>query len=271
MTLNLSIIVITIIITTAQYTITMATSTSSLKPGEMSEILQNEIDHIIYLPKGYETETKTPAILFLHGAGGVNGGFDNIRGQSLTKMILNKVVPGGDDFPFIVITPRADKRNWPNHFDKLDALLARLITELNIDTDKFYLAGQSMGGNGAWEYGAKNLNMFAALVPVCGYVARKDPKTGERVAEIAEVLKNKPIYVFHAANDSVVSVEHSDGMVESLKKAGNTNVLYTRYDDAPGFPAGGGKGHASYELAFKEEKLYKWLLEQSLSGNKSDL
>ena len=56
----------------------MATSTSSLKPGEMSEILQNEIDHIIYLPKGYETETKTPAILFLHGAGGVNGGFDNI-------------------------------------------------------------------------------------------------------------------------------------------------------------------------------------------------
>ena len=186
-------------------------------------------------------------------------------------MILNKIVPGGDDFPFIVITPRADKRNWPNHFDKLDALLARLITELNIDTDKFYLAGQSMGGNGAWEYGAKNLNMFAALVPVCGYVARKDPKTGERVAEIAEVLKNKPIYVFHAANDSVVSVEHSDGMVESLKKAGNTNVLYTRYDDAPGFPAGGGKGHASYELAFKEEKLYKWLLEQSLSGNKSDL
>ena len=73
--------------------------------------------------------------------------------------------------------------------------------------------------------------------------------------KIAEILKNKPIYVFHAANDSVVSVEHSDGMVESLKKAGNTNVLYTRYDDAPGFPAGGGKGHASYELAFKEEKL----------------
>ena len=63
----------------------------------------------------------------------------------------------------------------------------------------------------------------------------------------------------------------SEEQVESLKKAGNTNVLCTRYDDAPGFPAGGGKGHASYELAFKEEKLYKWLLEQSLSGNKSDL
>ena len=43
--------------------------------------------------------------------------------------------------------------------DNLDILLARLITELNIDTDKFYLAGQSMGGNGM-EYGAKNVNMF---------------------------------------------------------------------------------------------------------------
>ena len=63
-----------------------------------------------YLPKGYDhaTKNKHPCILF-YIKGGVNGGFDNIE-TTLTKMILDKVVPGGEDFPFIVNT-RVDKRN----------------------------------------------------------------------------------------------------------------------------------------------------------------
>ena len=56
------------------------------------------------------------------------------------------------------------------------------------------------------------------------------------------MLSDKPIYVFHAATDAIVSVDHSDGMVESLKNAGNKNVQYTRYDDAPGLPNYGPRG-----------------------------
>ena len=250
--------------------VSMATVDPSLVPGEMSPVITKEIEYLVYLPKSYDTSRTFPAILFLHGAGGVKGGFDNIRGQSLTRMLLNKSVPGGEDFEFIVITPRADKRDWPKHFDKLDALLSRLLKELRIDSDRFYLAGQSMGGNGVWEYGAKNKVMFAVR-PVCGY----DRKTnGDRVA--TQTLKDKPIFVFHAATDAIVRVDHSDVMVERLKSAGNSNVQYLRYDEAPGLPGYGpaGQGHASYELAFKEEKLYSWLLEQRLGsgqGDRSDL
>jgi predicted peptidase len=246
----------------------MATiASASLVPGELSQpILDKEIEHLLFVPKDYDKKNKYPTILFLHGTGGVKRGFDNIRGQSLTRMLLNKSVPGGDEFPFIVITPRADKRDWQNHFSNLDLLLSRLTKELSIDTNRFYLVGQSMGGNGVWEYGVKNKDMFAAMVPVCGYVDRKNAKTGERVGIISKMLSDKPIYVFHAATDAIVSVDHSDGMVESLKNAGNQNVQYTRYDDAPGLPNYGprGAGHASYELAFKDEKLYQWLLKHSL-------
>ncbi len=251
--------------------VSMATADPSLVPGEMSPVITKEIEYLVYLPKSYDTSRTFPAILFLHGAGGVKGGFDNIRGQSLTRMLLNKSAPGGEDFEFIVITPRADKRDWPKHFDKLDALLSRLLKELRIDSDRFYLAGQSMGGNGVWEYGAKNKDVFAAMVPVCGYVDRKNPN-GERVAEISQALKNKPLFVFHAATDAIVPVDHSDVMVEQLKSAGNSNIQYLRYDEAPGLPGYGpaGQGHASYELAFKEEKLYAWLLEQRLGSGQDE-
>ena len=63
----------------------------------------------------------------------------------------------------------------------------------------------------------------------------------------------------------MVSVEHTDAIVEALREAGNENVKYTRYDTAPGLPGFGpkGQGHASYELAFMEGELYEWLLLQT--------
>lgn len=84
------------------------------------------------------------------------------------------------------------------------------------------------------------------------------------------------MFVFHAATDAIVPVDHSDAMVEQLKSVGNSNVQYVRYEEAPGLPGYGpaGQGHASYELAFKEERLYAWLLEQRLGSaqdGKSDL
>ena len=169
-----------------------------------------------------------------------------ILGAVANKNVVEQIAPGGEDFGFILIKPRADQRDWPKHFDKLDALLSRLLKELRIDSDRFYLAGQSMGGNGVWEYGAKNKDMFAAMVPVCGYVDRKN-SNGDRVAEISETLKDKPIFVFHAATDAIVPVDHSDVMVERLKSAGNSNIQYLRYDEAPGLPGYGpaGQGHSS--------------------------
>ena len=44
------------------------------------------------------------------------------------------------------------------------------VTELKHgDSERVYLAGQSMGGNGAWQYLAMQPQMFAGALVICGY------------------------------------------------------------------------------------------------------
>ena len=78
---------------------------------------------------------------------------------------------------------------------------------------------------------------------------------------LTETLSNTPIWVFHAADDNVVNVAHSDSIVEALKGEDNNMVKYTRYETAPGLPGFGdkGRGHASWELAFLERGLWDWM------------
>ena len=57
-------------------------------------------------------------------------------------------------------------------FDSILALLDKLVPELGADPKRITLAGQSMGGNGAWMLAAKAPERFAAVVPVCGFAVR---------------------------------------------------------------------------------------------------
>ena len=57
----------------------------------------------------------------------------------------------------------------------------------------------------------------------------------------APKLRDMNITVFHGAVDPTVPVSRSRNMVEALRRAGNTNVLYV---ELPGV------GHCSWELAF---------------------
>lgn len=245
-------------------------ASASFTPGKLSPLLKGAkggLDHFIYTPSSWTSGSKHPTILFLHGAGGVANP-ENLIKMSMTKMLIDGRL-GGDSFPFIVIKPIARERPWPSQFENLDALLGRLVAseELGIDKSKFYIVGQSMGGNGCIEYAARSPEMFAAMAPVCAYVSRDSPQGSPELAKVSKALANMPIWAFHGANDAIVSVEHTDAFVESVRAAGNKQIKYTRYDEAPGLAGFGdrGAGHASFELAFAEKDLYLWLLKASSS------
>lgn len=44
-----------------------------------------------------------------------------------------------------------------------------------------------------------------------------------------------PIWAFHGANDIVVDVRYTDAMVTAVRKLGNRNVRYTRYNNSPAY------------------------------------
>jgi predicted peptidase len=125
-----------------------------------------------------------------------------------------------------------------------------------------------MGGAGAW-YMARHNRKWAALVPVCGEVARfssdpfpTDPPpdialiTGSRdpYATLAAQIGRTPVWAFHGAVDPVVPVTESRSMVAALRQAGG-NVRYTEYPD--------GK-HDVWDATYSDPTLVHWLLQQKL-------
>jgi predicted peptidase len=99
-----------------------------------------------------------------------------------------------------------------------------------------------MGGFGTWDVLARHPDLVAAAVPICG--GGNPAKAGK--------MTGVPIWVFHGDKDEAVKVEQSRTMVEAVKKAGG-DVKYTEYP---------GVGHNSWEKAYAEPELLKWMMSQ---------
>jgi predicted peptidase len=69
---------------------------------------------------------------------------------------------------------------------------------------------------------------------------------------MAVTIARIPVWVFHGADDGTVLPIRSRNMVEALKKAGG-NPIYTEYP---------GVGHVSWDKAYAEPDLLKWLFSQ---------
>jgi predicted peptidase len=166
--------------------------------------------------------------------------------------------------PFIVVVPQcpwecAEANRWlPTTLQAVTSLITgHILPNLGGDPGRVYLAGQSMGGHGAWTYAAQQRGLFAAVAVVCGYAHSSEAEA------IAHRLRGAAVCIAHAADDSVIPVHASDMMVQQLRALGNMDMLVLRYDHAPGPPMPEFAhliGHGSYELVFKDSSFYSWLL-----------
>jgi predicted peptidase len=182
-------------------------------------------------------------ILFLHGA--AERGSD---GLLPTAVGLGPAVNRRTErWPALIVTPQCPlEQRWRD--EPLEAALKALeeaMNEFNVDQDRVYVTGVSMGGFGSFLLAAADPGRFEAIVPVCG---------GGVPSTMAEPLKDMPIWAFHGAADDVVPVQRSREMVEAIRAAGNGRLRYTEY---------AGIGHESWLLAYEEEELPGWLFGQS--------
>jgi predicted peptidase len=239
-------------------------------PGEMRELSIDSVDLLLFLPTNWSPNEMHPVILFLHGMGAVKK-IGKLRETSLPAILLgaHEDIPfgGREGFPFVVVMPLAQQRDWKPQFDLLVSLVDTLMPVVRGDTAATYCCGNSMGGKGSWELASRNPGKFAAIVPICGYLV-DHKKLDKRDApsslkEVVEGCKDLPVWAFHSITDRLVGVEHSDEVVKALREAdGSGGVNYTRYESAPNLPnfPEKGFGHACYELTFRDDELYSWLL-----------
>ena len=195
-------------------------------------------EYLLYLPQDYkETGYKRwPLVLFLHGAGERGSELEAVKKNGLPKLVAE-----GQDFPFIIASPQCPTDRWWST-DDLNILLDDLIERYEVDIDRIYATGLSMGGFGTWELAARFPERFAAIAPVCG---GGDPMLACR-------LKDIPTWAFHGAEDVVVFPYQTENMVEALRNCGG-NVQYTLYAHAD---------HDSWTPTYANTELYEWLLQQ---------
>ena len=200
-----------------------------------------------------------PLVVFYHGAGG--RGSDNF-GQIRDAGAIRAFVKAGlfSDRPCYLLAGRVPKGQlwvdvaWSTLEHRMPAISdpMRLMFEvidahlsdssLQIDPDRVYAMGLSMGGYGTWDAIQRRPGLFAAAVPICG---GGDKSRGRDLAAL-------PIWAWHGDRDKVIRVSRSRDMIAAIKAAGG----------APKFTELPGVGHNSWSACWKSEEMWKWLFAQ---------
>jgi predicted peptidase len=206
--------------------------------GTFKTTVQNTITYNYLLHKP-ETKTQKPLIIFLHGSGERGSDIEKIKVHGPFKYLKNNTLEA-----FVLAPQCPENTYWES--ESLYQLIQKICKEnTNIDTNRIYLTGLSMGAWGAWNLVFAHPEMFAAFVPIAGFV--------DRVPMVENCkIKHIPTYIFHGLLDDVVTVNYAIEIYKKLKPC-SLNIELTIFDDA---------NHDSWSRVYDDSKIYEWMFQQ---------
>ena len=232
-----------------------------------------------YMYSSGNTKKKRPLIIFLHGSG--ERGFVNklpLLGNGVPKEIYKYVKEKEDA---VILVPQAtwapELNGWfrENVRNSLYSLIETVAIKEHIDMQRIYLTGVSNGGAATWYFAQKHPDVFAAIIPCCGYIFNDNKEFiiedghGRYMApkkEEAKRLDKMPIWAFHSIDDPTVNVKGTIETIDMVRKYSDVkdNVKETIYEKGIVTP----NAHASWERAFTTKEVLPWLFSQSKEGSK---
>jgi pimeloyl-ACP methyl ester carboxylesterase len=233
----------------------------SFTSGSYTNADGHVLPYRLFIPPGYTPDKKYPLVLFLHGSGeaGNNDETQLVGGgpAALSHPLLQA------QHPSFVLCPQIPFRaqwgfglnnNWPPQ--ALFGLLGQLQKEFNLDADRIYITGLSLGGFGTWDMIGRYPNLFAAAVPVS---AAGDPTQVEK-------FKTLPIWALQGDADYAVAfaglMPKNKGLIPGIVGDGDMIAALEKAGGHPKFTVFKGQGHGIWPLAYNEPGLYDWLFSQ---------
>jgi hypothetical protein len=156
-------------------------------------------------------------------------------------------------FPGFVLMAQM-MNNWDSLSVQHMIRIVRLhVDKYNIDEDRIYIHGLSIGGFATYQAIKRAPWLFAAALPMsavteAAYIFKHNQQ--DKVAHI-------PLWIFQGGKDPKPSPAFTEAVVNKFKAIGTT-PRYTKYDDL---------GHAVWDRAYAEADFFSWIL----SKNKSHL
>jgi predicted esterase len=228
------------------------------------------IPYRLFVPDNYDTQKSYPIILTLHGLG--ECGTDNE-----IHIELNHIATCWADsafqqkHPCFVVSPQCPVSfNWTTESVKFSVseIMDSLISNYNIDTNRIYITGLSLGGNGTWDYLISNPDLYAAAIPVCGW----------HDSSLVKSIKHIPIWNHHGASDPTVNVTNARQMISAYENL-NLPVVYTNCNEFICntmsaekkyrlisdevdyiYSEYNGVGHNAWDYAYTDTSVLEWLL-----------
>ncbi|MCD0473895.1 prolyl oligopeptidase family serine peptidase [Flavobacterium sp. EDS] len=202
-----------------------------------TEIIQkHELGYALHIPA--DIKEKKPLLIFLHGSGEKGSDIEKVKIHGPFKYLKDHKLDA------YVLAPQCpENEEWDA--EVLYRLILKIQKENNIDSDRIYVTGLSLGGWGTWNLAFAHPDMFAAIVPISGFV---DLIQLEQTCKIAKI----PTRIFHGLMDDVVNIDYAITIYKELKKC-NSNVELTIFDDA---------GHDSWSRVYDNQEIYDWMFKQ---------
>lgn len=214
-------------------------SQSDLKGIVKIEIVsKKELGYALHIPKN--SVVKKPLIVFIPGDGEKGSDIERVKIHGPFKYLKTHEL---DAYVLAIQCP--EKENWD--MDIIYELILKIKKENNIDASRIYLTGLSSGGWATWTLGIIHPELFAALVPISGYVD---------LYQMDEICKIKmiPTQIFHGLLDDVVQVDYAISAYKALKACDtNANAKLTIFDDS---------GHDSWSRVYDNQAIYDWMFQQ---------
>jgi predicted peptidase len=196
-----------------------------------------ELGYALHRPANLKE--KKPLIVFISG--------DGEKGTDIEKVKINgpfKYLKTHQLDAYVLAPQCKENENWD--IESIYQLIVKIEKENKIDSQRIYVTGLSSGGWASWNLAFAHPDLFAANVPVAGFVDLIQ-------LEHACVIANIPTRIFHGLLDDVVNVNYAITIYKELKKCNAKDVKLTIFDDA---------NHDSWTRVYDNPEIYDWMFKQ---------
>jgi len=198
-------------------------STGDFHLAYQSAVDSQLVPYRIFVPEGYTPDRSWPLIIGLHGASGSENTWLDRRRRGETENLC-KHLSQERGYLFVAPSGRGPFTGYRRigGQDVMD-VLDRVLSIYNIDPERVYLTGHSMGGGGIWILGLRHAEKFAAIAPIAA--------SGRWVrSRHVKPHADLPVLFSQGAKDMVALAEPARRTAKLLAKY-MTNFTYTEYPD----------------------------------------
>jgi MYXO-CTERM domain-containing protein len=250
--------------------------------GRVYRLDSQELPYRLFVPENYDAAKAYPLVLYLHHAGLAGTDQNNESGWDNCVQLTSEIGSGDDyggvfthravdangsrfdtqaKYPHFVLAPHANSPAYgfgggvqgsasgPEHATRrlLWGILDEVRAEFNIDPQRLYVTGISMGCYGTWDIIMRSPGVFAAASPQS---CRGDPNT-----MLLAKLKDMPIWSMCGTNDSYFA--GAQAMADGMNQIGATAFTFTAMQ---------GVGHSINDRGYDYPGFIDWMFAQRLPG-----